>query len=43
MIEQTNNPSTHLKAKELYLSALAFDVETKEILNELYKELKLLA
>ncbi|MCC6643593.1 helix-turn-helix domain-containing protein [Candidatus Peregrinibacteria bacterium] len=41
--ELTNNPSTHLKAKELYLIALAIDVELNEILKEVFKEVKLLA
>lgn len=43
MSELTNNPSTHLKAKELYLIALAIDVEPNEILKEVFKEVKLIA
>jgi len=43
MSELTNNPSTHLKAKELYLIALAIDIEPNEILKEVFKEVKLLA
>lgn len=39
--ELTNNPSTHLKAKELYLIALAIDVEPNEIIKEVFKEVKL--
>lgn len=43
MSELANNPSTHLKAKEIYLIALAIDVEPNEILKEVFKEIKLLA
>ena len=43
MSELTNNPSTHLKAKELYLIALAIDVEPNEIIKEVFKEVNLLA
>ena len=42
MSELTNNTSTHLKAKELYLIALAIDVDPGDILTEIYKEVKLL-
>ena len=35
--ELTLNESTHLRAKELYLVALAIDVDPCEVLNELYK------
>jgi len=35
------NPSTKLQAKELYLIALAIDVEPGEVLNEVCKNLKL--
>jgi transcriptional regulator with XRE-family HTH domain len=36
------NESTNLKAEELYLIALAIDVEPIEILEVVYKDLKLL-
>jgi len=36
------NKSTNLKAEELYLIALAIDVEPIEILEVVYKDLKLL-
>lgn len=39
--ELTLNESTHLRAKELYLIALAIDVDPCEVLNELYKEVSL--
>ncbi|WP_416867874.1 MAG: helix-turn-helix domain-containing protein [Imperialibacter sp.] len=40
--ELANNPATHLKAKELYLIALAIDVEPHEMLKEVFKEVTLL-
>lgn len=36
------NESTNLKAEELYLIALAIDVDPIEILEVVYKDLKLL-
>ncbi|WP_420322887.1 helix-turn-helix domain-containing protein [Flagellimonas sp.] len=39
--ELTLNESTHLRAKELYLIALAIDVDPCEVLNELYKDVNL--
>lgn len=39
--ELTLNESTHLRAKELYLIALAIDVDPCEVLNELYKDVHL--
>ena len=39
--ELTLNPSTHLRAKELYLIALAIDADPGEVLKEVYKELEL--
>jgi lambda repressor-like predicted transcriptional regulator len=39
--ELTLNESTHLRAKELYLIALAIDVDPCEVLNELYKDINL--
>ena len=41
--ELNNNHSTHLKAKEFYLIALAIHVEPNEILKEVFKEVKLIA
>ncbi len=40
--ELTLNPSTHLRAKELYLIALAIDVDPCEVLKEIYRDIKLL-
>ncbi|MEQ9440949.1 MAG: helix-turn-helix transcriptional regulator [Cyclobacteriaceae bacterium] len=40
--ELANNSSTHLRAKELYLIALAIDVEPDELLKELFKDVRLL-
>ena len=37
----SSNESTRLRADELYLIALAIDVEPGELLNEVFKELKL--
>jgi len=39
--ELTLNPSTHLRARELYLIALAIDADPGEVLKEVYKELEL--
>lgn len=39
--ELSNNLSTKLKVDELYLIALAIDVEPAQILNEICKGLKL--
>lgn len=39
--ELSMNTSTKLRADELYLIALAIDVDPKELLNQLYSELKL--
>lgn len=39
--ELTLNESTQLRAKELYLIALAIDVDPCEVLNEIYKDLGL--
>ncbi len=41
MSELTLNTSTHLRAKELYLIALAIDVDPCEMLNEIFSDLKL--
>ena len=40
--ELSNNSSTKLRADELYLIALAIDVDPCEVLNEVCKELKLI-
>lgn len=37
----SSNESTRLRADELYLIALAIDVEPGELLNEVFKDLKL--
>ena len=37
----SSNESTQLRAKELYLIALAIDVDPCEVLEEIYKEVKL--
>ncbi len=39
--ELTLNSSTKLRARELYLIALAIDVDAGEIIKELFKDLKL--
>jgi len=39
--ELTLKPSAHLRAKELYLIALAIDVDPCEMLNEMYGQIKL--
>ncbi len=39
--ELTNNPRTHLRAKELYLIALAIDIEPDEILKDVFQEISL--
>lgn len=41
--ELTLNESTNLKAEELYLIAMAIDVNPIEILEVVYKDLKLLS
>ncbi|WP_308993797.1 helix-turn-helix transcriptional regulator [Mariniflexile litorale] len=38
----SGNDSTKLRADELYLIALAIDVDPGELLKEVYKDLKLL-
>ncbi|MDD7885057.1 helix-turn-helix transcriptional regulator [Flavivirga sp. 57AJ16] len=38
----SSNESTKLRADELYLIALAIDVDPGELLKEVYKDLKLL-
>jgi putative transcriptional regulator len=40
--ELTLNASTHLKARELYLIALAIDADPNELFKALYKEVKLI-
>lgn len=40
--ELTLNPTTKLRADELYLIALAIDVDPCEMLNILYRELTLI-
>ncbi len=40
--ELTLNSSTQLRSKELYLIALAMDVDPCEMLIELYKDIKLI-
>ena len=39
--ELTLNETTHLRAKELYLIALAIDVDPCEVLKEVFGEVKL--
>lgn len=39
--ELTLNENSHLRAKELYLIALAIDVDPCELLNSIYKNVKL--
>lgn len=39
--ELTLNESAHLRAKELYMIALAIDVDPCEVLKEIYGEVKL--
>lgn len=41
LTQLTSNESTKLRADELYLIALAIDMDPGEMLNELYKDLKL--
>lgn len=41
--ELSNNSSTKLRVDELYLIALAIDVEPSEVLNEVCKDLKLVS
>lgn len=40
--ELTLNNSTHLRAKELYLIALAIDIDPNDLFHALFKEVKLL-
>jgi len=40
--ELTLNESTHLRAKELYLIALAIDVNPSEVLKEIHKDVSLI-
>ena len=40
--ELTLNQNTQLRARELYLIALAIDVESHEIMDEIYQGLKLI-
>lgn len=40
--ELSNNPKTKLRVDELYLVALAIDVDPCEVLNEVCKDVKLL-
>ena len=40
--ELSNNPNTHIRATELYIIALAIDVDPTEFLNFVCKDLKLL-
>ena len=37
----SSNESTQLRAKELYLIALAIDVDPCEVLNEIYSDVQL--
>lgn len=41
--ELSNNSTTKLRVDELYLIALAIDVEPIDVLNEVCKELKLVS
>lgn len=41
LTQVTSNESTKLRADELYLIALAIDMDPGEMLNEIYKNLKL--
>ncbi len=41
MSELTLNPSTQLRARELYLIALALDVDPCEMIKEIFKDEKL--
>jgi DNA-binding Xre family transcriptional regulator len=41
MSELTLNESTQLRARELYLIALALDVDPCEIIKEIFKDVKL--
>ncbi len=40
--ELTNNTSTKLRGEELYLIALAIDVDPCELLNYIFKDVKLI-
>lgn len=39
--ELSSNENTHLRAKELYLIALAIDVDPCEVLKEIYEDVRL--
>lgn len=41
MSELTLNPSTQLRARELYLIALALDVDPCDMMKEIFKDVKL--
>lgn len=41
MSELTLNPSTQLRARELYLIALALDVDPCEMIKEIFKDVRL--
>ncbi len=41
LTQLTSNESTKLRADELYLIALAIDMDPGEMLNEIYKDLQL--
>lgn len=41
LTQLTSNENTKLRADELYLIALAIDMDPGEMLNEIYKDLKL--
>lgn len=41
MSELTLNPSTQLRARELYLIALALDVDPCDMIKEIFKDVKL--
>ena len=41
MSELTLNPATHLRAKELYLIALAIDIDPCEVLREVCRNVQL--
>ena len=41
--ELTLNPSTQLRVRELYLIALAIDIDPCEVLNEICSDIKLIS
>lgn len=41
--ELTLNPSTQLRVRELYLIALAIDIDPCEVLNEICRDIKLIS